>query len=214
MTRHGSATAAPPDRADRPNVPGGEQEVHLIAVVGGGVIGLSVAYYLSQGGAEVVLYERGMLGRGCTWGGAGWISPSESAPVVGPGAIRQALYSLARPAAPLYLRPALDPGLYRWLLQAIRYCNSAAAARGLRAVAELSRPTFELYDELERAGLAAGMTSHGLLHVFSRPGPAARSLASAAVMRDYGYTVRTTSSPEPSCATSNLPCPGGPRRAT
>jgi D-amino-acid dehydrogenase len=88
----------------------------LIAVVGGGVIGLSVAYYLSQGGAEVVLYERGMLGRGCTWGGAGWISPSESAPVVGPQAIRQALYSLGRPAAPLYLRPALDPGLYRWLV--------------------------------------------------------------------------------------------------
>ena len=161
----------------------------MIAVVGGGVIGLSVAYYLSQGGAEVVLYERGMLGRGCTWGGAGWISPSESAPVVGPQAIRQALYSLGRPAAPLYLRPALDLGLYRWLLQAIRYCNSDAAARGLRAVAELSRPTFELYDELKRAGLAAGMTSRGLLHVFGRPRPAARSLASAAVMRHYGYTV-------------------------
>jgi len=28
-----------------------------------------------------------------------------------------------------------------------------------------------------------------LLHVFSRPRPAARSLASAAVMRDYGYAV-------------------------
>ena len=161
----------------------------MFAVVGGGVIGLSVAYYLSQAGADVVLYERGQLGRGCTWGSAGWISPSESAPVVGPGAIRQALYSLARPASPLYLRPTPDPGLYRWLRHAIRYCNSAAAARGLRAVAELGRPTFELYDELERAGLAAGMTSHGLLHVFSRAGSAARSLASAAVMRPYGYAV-------------------------
>jgi D-amino-acid dehydrogenase len=161
----------------------------LIAVVGGGVIGLSVAYYLSQGGTGVVLCERGMLGRGCTWGGAGWISPSESAPVVGPQAIGEVLYSLGRPAAPLYLRPALDLGLYRWLLQAIGYCNSAAAARGLRAVAELSRPTFELYDELKRAGLAAGMMSHGLLHVFGRPRLAARSLASAAVMRRYGYTV-------------------------
>jgi D-amino-acid dehydrogenase len=161
----------------------------LIAVIGGGIIGLSVAYYLSQAGADVVLYEQGMLGRGCTWGSAGWISPSESAPVVGPQAIRQALHSLGRPASPLYLRPALDPGLYRWLLKAIRYCNSAAAARGLRAVAELGRPTFELYDELERAGLAAGMTSRGLLHVFSRPRAAARSLASAAVMRQYGYTV-------------------------
>jgi D-amino-acid dehydrogenase len=161
----------------------------LIAVVGGGVIGLSVGYYLSRAGAEVVLCERGSLGRGCTWGSAGWISPSESAPVVGPQAIRQALYSVGRPASPLYLRPTLDPGLYRWLLQAVRYCNSAAAARGLRAVAELGRPTFELYDELERAGLAADMTTHGLLHVFSRPRRAGRSLASVAVMRDYGYTV-------------------------
>jgi glycine/D-amino acid oxidase-like deaminating enzyme len=161
----------------------------LIAVVGGGVIGLAVAYYLSQAGAEVVVYERGALGRGCTWGSAGWITPSESAPVVGPEAIRQALYSLGRPYSPLYVRPTLDPGLYRWLLQALRYCNSAAAARGLQAVAELGRPTFELYDELERAGLSADMTSQGLLHVFSRRRSAARSLASATVMRHYGYTV-------------------------
>jgi glycine/D-amino acid oxidase-like deaminating enzyme len=161
----------------------------LIAVVGGGIIGLSVAYYLSRAGADVALYEREQLGRGCTWGSAGWISPSESAPVVGPGAIRQALYSLARPASPLYLRPTPDPGLYRWLRHAIRYCNSAAASRGLRAVAELGRPTFELYDELEREGLAAGMMSHGLLHVFSRSRSAARSLAAVAVMRHYGYMV-------------------------
>ena len=161
----------------------------MIAVVGGGVIGLSVAYYLSAAGADVVLYERGILGQGCTWGSAGWISPSESAPVVGPQAIRQALYSVGRPASPLYLRPTLDLGLYRWLLQAIRYCNSAAAERGLRAVAELARPTFELYDELQRAGLAADMAARGLLHVFSRPRTAARSLASATVMRHYGYTV-------------------------
>jgi len=161
----------------------------LIAVVGGGVIGLSVAYYLSRDGADVALYERGHLGRGCTWGSAGWISPSESAPVVGPGAVRQALYSLARPASPLYLRPTLDPGLYRWLLQAVRHSNAKAAARGLRALAELGRPTFGLYDELERNGLAAGMMSQGLLHVFDRPGPAERSLAAAAVMRHYGYTL-------------------------
>ena len=160
----------------------------MIAVVGGGVIGLSVAYYLSAAGADVVLYERGALGRG-SWGSAGWITPSQSAPVVGPDAIRQAVASVGRPGSPLYLRPALDPGLYRWLLLALRYCNTAAAARGLRAVAELGRATFGLYDDLERAGLDAGMTSRGLLHVFGRRQSAARSLAAAAAMRPYGYAV-------------------------
>ncbi len=156
----------------------------MIAVVGGGVIGLSVAYYLSRAGADVILYERADLGQGCTWGSAGWISPSESAPVVGPEAISQVLRSVGRPSAPLYIRPTLDPGLYRWLLQALRYCTPDAAARGLRAVAELG-----LYDELGRAGLDAGMTARGLLHVFSHRRPASRSLEAAAAMRRYGYTV-------------------------
>jgi len=161
----------------------------LIAVIGGGIIGLSVTYYLSRAGAEVVLFERGALGHGCSWGNAGWISPSESAPVVGPGALRQVLNSLGRPAAPLYLRPTLDPGLYRWLLRALRYCGSDAADRGFRATAELGRRTFELYDDLERAGLDAGMTSRGLLHVFGQGRSAERSLAAAAALRPYGYTV-------------------------
>jgi D-amino-acid dehydrogenase len=161
----------------------------MIAAVGGGVIGLSAAYYLSQSGVDVVLFERASVGQGCTWGSAGWITPSEAPPVVGPKAIPQALYSLGRPSSPLYVRPALDSGLYRWLLRAARYCNSAAATRGLQALAELGRPTFELYDELERAGLDAGMTAQGLLHVFSRERSAAKSLAAAAAMCPYGYAV-------------------------
>jgi D-amino-acid dehydrogenase len=71
----------------------------------------------------------------------------------------------------------------------LRYCNSDPAARGLRATAELGRQAFELYDELERAGLRAGMTSNGLLHVFGQGRSAERSLASAAGMRRYGYAV-------------------------
>src|SRR5262249_20277440 len=122
---------------------------------------------------------------------AGWITPSESRPVVGPSVIRQALASVGRPSSPLYLRPALDAGMYGWMLRALRYANGAAAARGLRALAELGRSTVELYDELQRPGLGAEVSARGLLHVFGRREPAARSLRAAAVMRDYGYRVPT-----------------------
>lgn len=43
-----------------------------VIVVGGGVIGLSIAYELAAGGGfEVVLLERGELGREASWAGAG-----------------------------------------------------------------------------------------------------------------------------------------------
>lgn len=47
-----------------------------IAIVGGGVIGLSVAYELSQRGHDVVIAERDRVGRKSSWAGAGVFPPS------------------------------------------------------------------------------------------------------------------------------------------
>jgi glycine oxidase len=46
-----------------------------VLVVGGGIIGLSSAYYLARAGARVVLIDRDDLGRQASWAGAGIISP-------------------------------------------------------------------------------------------------------------------------------------------
>lgn len=42
-------------------------------IVGGGVIGLSIAYRLAQEGVNATLIERGEVGRGASWAGAGMI---------------------------------------------------------------------------------------------------------------------------------------------
>lgn len=44
-------------------------------VVGGGLIGLSVAFELAQRGATVRVYDRGEPGRGASWAGAGMLAP-------------------------------------------------------------------------------------------------------------------------------------------
>ncbi len=47
-----------------------------VIVVGGGVVGLSVAYYLSERrGVKVAVIERGRFGRGATWAAAGMLAP-------------------------------------------------------------------------------------------------------------------------------------------
>ncbi|MBT7070953.1 MAG: FAD-binding oxidoreductase, partial [Anaerolineae bacterium] len=46
-----------------------------IIVIGGGIIGLSVAYYLSRQGRSVTLIEKkDEVGVGSSYGNAGWIA--------------------------------------------------------------------------------------------------------------------------------------------
>lgn len=47
-----------------------------VAIVGGGVIGLSLAYELNQRGHEVIVAERDRMGRQSSWAGAGVFPPS------------------------------------------------------------------------------------------------------------------------------------------
>ncbi|MCA9271071.1 MAG: FAD-binding oxidoreductase, partial [Planctomycetales bacterium] len=47
-----------------------------VLVIGGGVIGLSVAYELARSGAQVALVERGPLGGEASWAGAGIVPPA------------------------------------------------------------------------------------------------------------------------------------------
>ena len=47
-----------------------------VLIVGGGVIGLSTAYYLAtRAGLKVAIHDRGELGQEASWAGAGIIPP-------------------------------------------------------------------------------------------------------------------------------------------
>lgn len=47
-----------------------------VSVIGGGLIGMSVAWRLAKSGAEVTVHDRGKIGRECSWAGAGMLAPA------------------------------------------------------------------------------------------------------------------------------------------
>jgi D-amino-acid dehydrogenase len=115
--------------------------------VGGGVIGVSCAYYLARGGADVTLLERGRIGAGASSGNAGTASPGHP-PLNKPGRIAQALRQMLDPASPLYVHPSWNPALWRWLLGFARYCTDAHVESAMRVMGPMGKDALALFDEL------------------------------------------------------------------
>lgn len=46
-----------------------------VAVIGGGIIGLSVAWQLARAGVETVVFERSEAGKSASWAAAGMLAP-------------------------------------------------------------------------------------------------------------------------------------------
>lgn len=55
-----------------------------IAIIGGGVIGLSIAWEVTRRGHQAVVIEKSRLGRGASWAGAGILPPSNAATAIHP----------------------------------------------------------------------------------------------------------------------------------
>src|SRR5438094_9582456 len=47
-----------------------------VLIIGGGVIGLTTAYFLARDGRRVSIVDKGELGRESSWAGAGIINPA------------------------------------------------------------------------------------------------------------------------------------------
>jgi D-amino-acid dehydrogenase len=159
------------------------------AVIGGGVIGLCTAHYLRRAGHDVVVLERATVGAGSSSGNAGWIVPSLSAPVPGPGQLGFALRSLINPDSPLYVRAASVPGMLGWLLGFARRCNRRDNLAGLHATAALAAPTMQLYDELAANGVAFEMRTDGILFAHLTVEGAREEINALGPLAEHGYCV-------------------------
>lgn len=137
----------------------------MIAVIGGGVVGLCVAHSLARRGAPVTVIERDRCGAGASAGNAGWVTPGLAAPVPAPGVVLQAMRWMLDRDSPFLVRPRPDPAFLAW---GVRFWLASSARRhraGLRATLDLARPTTALFDALRADGVDFEMHDDGLLYL-------------------------------------------------
>ena len=139
-----------------------------VVVVGGGVIGVTSAYYLVKAGHEVTVLDR-QEGPALetSYANAGEISPGYSSPWAGPGVPLKALKWLLMRHGPLVVRPRLDPAMWSWMLQMLRNCTSARYAINKARMVPLAEYSRDCLRELRaETGIAYDERDKGTLQLF------------------------------------------------
>ena len=158
-----------------------------VVVVGGGLVGLSCAWFLQEAGAQVTVIESGALpGGGASRGNAGAICPSMVDPLPAPGMLREALVNVGRADAALYVHPAYAPRMARFLRRFASAATAEAYERGLRALDQLARGVTAAYEAMADAGIGGHAWRGGYLFVHADPEAAAHDRAAVARAASFG----------------------------
>ncbi|MBL7768994.1 MAG: FAD-dependent oxidoreductase [Flavipsychrobacter sp.] len=134
-------------------------------IIGGGIIGLSSAFYLSEAGWEVEVIEAADFTDNCSYGNLGMIVPSHFVPLAAPGIVAQGIRWMFNSSSPFYIRPALDPKLINWGLKFLRSANAKQANAAARPLLELNLFSKSLYEELATK-MNLGLGKKGILMYF------------------------------------------------
>ena len=120
-----------------------------ILIIGGGVIGLSTAYYCARRGHRVTLIDRNPEQRdGCSFGNAGMVVPSHFVPLAAPGAVSTAFKWMWNPESPLYIKPRLNWELMSWGWKFMRAATAAHVQRSAPLIRDLSFASRDCFEEL------------------------------------------------------------------
>src|SRR6201988_3197620 len=159
-----------------------------VVVLGSGVIGTSVGYYLAKAGHQVEVLER-QSGPALetSFANAGEVSPGYASPWAGPGVPVKAIKWLLMKHGPLVIRPNADPAMWSFLVKMLRNCTAARYAVNksrMIPIAEYSRDCLRaLRAEI---GIKYDERSRGTLQLFRKQKQLDGTGDDIAVLKQYG----------------------------
>lgn len=138
-----------------------------VVVIGGGIVGRSVASSAARRGLSVIVVEPMSTTFGTSCANAGHLVPSHRVPFAAPGMVRAGLRSLAARDGAFAIAPAAMVGLVPWLWRFARSCTQANVERGVPALRHLLESTVDELDRLRSAGAELDAADGGILQVCS-----------------------------------------------
>lgn len=142
-----------------------------VAVLGGGVVGVTTAWYLARAGHEVTVLERREgAGLETSFANAGLVTAGHAEAWAGPGVPLKVLKGLGREDSPVLMRLRADPRMWAWCWRFLRNCSAEKWRRHSLRSLRLSVYSMEAMRELRaETGIAYDERQRGLLLVTRDP---------------------------------------------
>lgn len=168
-----------------------------IGIIGGGIIGLSTAYYLTKSGHHVTIIEQSDLKDGCSFGNAGMIVPSHIIPLAAPGMISKGIRWMFNSTSPFYVKPRLSGDLIKWGYHFYKNSTKEHVTKAAPALKEISLLSKAMYQQLSKdLPFDFGYHERGLLMLYQTKETEHEEAETAALANKYGIEAHVLSSEE------------------
>lgn len=168
-----------------------------VLIIGGGIAGLSSAYYLRKTGWEVSVLDQGDFLDNCSYGNAGMIVPSHFTPMAAPGMISQGIRWMFNSRSPFYVKPSPSRSLISWGMKFIKNANEKHVNTSAPAIRDLNLFSSSLYDELSRElDHSFGLEKKGILMLYKTARTEEEEIHLAHTARELGLDVSVLSKQE------------------
>lgn len=159
-----------------------------VLVLGGGVIGVTTAYYLAkQGYAVTVLERQAATAEETSFGNAGQISPGYASPWAAPHVPLAAIKWMLQQHAPLTIKLTKDPAQYLWMAKMLRQCTAGRYQINKARMVRLAEYSRDCLDELRNElGLAYEGRQLGGMQLFRSQQQLDTAAADIRILQQFG----------------------------
>lgn len=123
-----------------------------VVVVGGGIIGLSTAYFLHKEGHQVTILDKSAMNAGASYVNAGYITPSHIISLASPGMISKGIKYMFDSSSPFYMKPRLNMDFIKWSWYFKKSSTQSKVERAMPVIRDINLLSRELYEGMKTSG--------------------------------------------------------------
>ena len=120
-----------------------------VVVVGGGIIGLSTAYYLQKSGHKVTVIDKSDISSGASFVNAGYITPSHIISLAAPGMINKGIKWMFNAESPFYVKPRLDLDFIKWSWAFKKASTYKKVEEAVKPILDINLLSRDLYEDIK-----------------------------------------------------------------